>query len=417
MGLFGLLRRKRKLAEQIESWVDTDLDRAAEELAEHRRRLRSDDAGRLAALIRSKLQAREHVEYLSRALAEGSVSATAACELLETYREAGYVDAAQFGMLRRHVFEAHRREIHALLMSGSATRTDYFRAIDGYRAAGYLSDAELRSLTELLDLKLNPAKAARRLFGTARSTLDLDEQEDLLERYLLEFEGFPDYPDAASLYLALRVDQLWKALPSVRYAREAAVAVHELNNLLVAYLPFTGDIGDAVPIGRIVSDFMALARDFKPEPDVDGPITARDLRRLVVVTGKRDARDGSYAYERNQFVSIGAKGRVAAVRDDHVVVMHSGRGFPHSRSWPIAAFEGTQYARIQPKSTLAVWHQDELGLLRHRTPSPVFVHQFREAVRTMAELLERHREDRSLEGADGAEALTSGDGAAGLALD
>jgi len=122
--------------------------------------------------------------------------------------------------------------------------------------------------------------------------------------------------------------------------------VSRSSSLLAAYLPYTDDLSDSVPIERVVHDFMVLAGDFKPEPDVEGPITARDLRRLVVVTGKRDAEEGSYAYERNEFVSIGAQGRVAAVRGDDVVVMHKGRGFPHSRSWPIPAFEGTQYARI-----------------------------------------------------------------------
>jgi len=394
--LLRFFRRKRERAQEIERLAETDLDRAAEELTEHRKRLRPADATRLAALIRGRLQARDHIDFFSRGLADGSIAATAACELLETYREAGYVDGTQFDMLRRHVLDAHRREVTALLASELATSVDYFRAIDGYRMAGYLSSEELSELEALLDFKLNPAMAARRLFAQARTAPDLNGQQAMLERYLIEFEGFEDYPDAASLYLSLRIDQLWKALPGVRFAREAAIAVHELNNLLIAYLPYTGDIGEDVPVERIVDDFMALAGDFKPEPDVDGPITARHLRRKVVVAERKPADEGTYEYERNALVSIGAKGRVVAVRGDRVMVSHQGEGLQYSRSWPQRAFEGTAYEKLDPKSLLASWTQEELGLVKHRRPSPVFVHQYREAVRTMEKLLEQHREDRSL---------------------
>jgi len=69
--MLGLTRKKnRELVEKIEALADTDLDRAAEELAASRRRLKPADAGRLAGMIRSRIHAREQVEYLSRGLAE-----------------------------------------------------------------------------------------------------------------------------------------------------------------------------------------------------------------------------------------------------------------------------------------------------------------------------------------------------------
>ncbi len=393
--MFWFARRRAEAAERIEALVESDLDRAVEELSARRGRLDPDDEARLAGLVRSRLQAREHVEYLSRALAEGTISPAASLELLETYREAGYTTEAQFEMLRRHGYEAHRRELAELLASPIASSADYFRLLDTYERSGYLNRAELAELRDLVDHKVNPALAAQRLFATARTTLDLDLQEELLERYLMEFDGFPEYGEAASLYLALRIDQLWKRLPTVRYAREAAVAVHDFNGLLAAFLPFTGDLSTAVPFDRIVRDFLQLAGDFKPEPDVEGPITVKHLRRQVVVAMKKDAEEGSYEYERNQFVSVGAKGRVAAVRADRVCVIHQGKGLPYSRSWPQPEFKGSHFSQMHPDSSRACWDQDELGLVRHRTPSPVFVHQYREAVRRMGELLEQHREVRA----------------------
>ncbi|MEM7414589.1 MAG: hypothetical protein AAF389_03770 [Gemmatimonadota bacterium] len=395
--MFGFFRRRRERAERIRALIDTDVDRAAEELSASGHRLDADERGHLAGLVRQRLQAREHLDYLTRALAERTISATAACELIETYTEAGYLDEPNSSRLRRHAFEAHRREVEALMISPNASPSDYFTLIDGYRSAGYLSTAELTELERMLDVKLNPAMAASRLFAEIRVTLDQEVQIELLDRYLKEFEGFPDYPEAASLLLALRLDELWKVLPTLRHAREAAVAIHEINNLLVAYLPYTSDIGDSVPVERLVQDFLSHASDFKPEPDVDGPITVRHLRRSVVVAEKHDAAEGTHEYERNQFVSIGAKGRVVAVRDHQVIVAHGVRGLPYSKSWELPDFAGTQYARLHPKSSLAAWRQDELGLVKHRTPSPVFVHQFKEAVHSMEELLERHRADHSLE--------------------
>ena len=388
--LFG---RKKALAAELERLMETDLDAAAERLFSHRGRLRRVDASRLEATVRRRMEAREHRNYLSKVLAEGAISATAACELLEAYEDAGYVTARQFDMLRRHAFEAHRREVLALLADPNSTRFDYFRTIDGYRAAGYLGEQELQALGHLLDVKLNPGIAARRLFAEAKTTLDLDSQEELLQRYLVEFEGFGDYPEVASLYVSLKIHQLWEMLPGVRFAREATRAVHELNNPLTAYLPHTSDLSNTVPIERIVSDFYALAGEFKPQPDPDRPIAERHLNQRVVVVEKIAGAPGSYESERNEFVSVGAEGRVRAVRGSKVIVSHKGSGFPYSRSWAQSEFAATKHARLQRLSTLAVWDQSEIGLVQNRKPSPVFVHQFREAVRTMSKLLEKHRED------------------------
>lgn len=75
------------------------------------------------------------------------------------------------------------------------------------------------------------------------------------------------------------------------------------------------------------------------------------------------------------------------------MVAHKGNGFPYSRSWSFEEFDGTKYAKLQRHSCLAVWDQAEIGLVEHTRPSPVFVHQFKEAVHAMSDLLERHRED------------------------
>ncbi len=393
--MFRFLHRREELARKLESLIRDDLDRAVEEFAAQRRRLRADDRTRLATTLRRRLQARDSIDFLSRGLAEGTITAVAASELLETYQEAGYLEDAELEMLRRHVVDAYRRELTELLRDDHLTSSDYFSAVDSYRAVGYLSEAELEVLQGLIDAKLDPALAARRLFAAARTQPALDLQEEMLERYLLEFEGFPDFPEAASLYLSLRIDHLWKVLPAVRYAREAVIAVHELNSLLIAHLPYTDDISDEIPVDRIVQDFMRLAGEFKPEPDIDGTITARHLRRGVVIASKQDAPEGTYEHERNSLVSIGAKGRVVAARENRVMVSLQGSGLAYSRSWPQPAFKGTQYAKIHPKSSLASWAQSELGLVKHRRPSPVFVHQYREAVKRMADLLEQHRKDNT----------------------
>lgn len=394
MGLLDLFGRGRRDAEAVERLLEVDLDRAAEQFEIVRSRLDEGDSSRLAALLRFRLAAREHVDYLSRALAEGTVAATAACELLEAYEDAGYVTTEQFDMLRRHAFAAHRREVLQLLATPDSTRSDYFRALDAYRAAGYLSSQELAELEELLDTKLNPELAARRLFASARTTADPALQEERLRRYLSEFEGFPHYPDAASLYLSIKIHEAWDELPGIRYAREATAVVLELNNLLEAYLPYTADLSSTVPIERITHEFFGMASEFEPLPDVEEPITELHLNRRVVVVHKADGEPGSYRSERNGLVPVGAKGRVKGVRGDLVVVSHSRRGLPYTQGWTFEEFTGSSFGKIQRGSSLAVWSQSEVGLLENHQPSPVFVHQFKEAVKDMKELLERHREDR-----------------------
>lgn len=390
--MLELFSGKRRRAEELERLIESDLDAAAARLALLGGWLRGGDRTRLEALVRLKLEAREHMNYLSKSLAQGTISATAACELLETYQDAGYVSTQQFDMLRRHAFEAHRREVLALLADPNATRFEYFQAIDGYRSAGYLSAAELDELRHLLDSKLNPAMAARRLFSKARTTVDVALQEERLERYLGEFEGYPDYPEAASLYLSLKIHELWDDLPGTRYAREATRRVHELNNLLEAYLPLTSDLGDAVPIDRIIHEFFGMAGDFQPLPDVEEPITERHLNRRVVVVDKLSGEPGSYRSERNGFISIGAKGRVRGVCGDLVVVSHPHNGFPYTQGWEFEALSGTKFSKLQRNSSVAVWAQSELGLVENSRPSPVFVHQFKEAVKRTSALLQRHRE-------------------------
>lgn len=375
--------------------MESDLERAAEELAAHRHRLRRSDAGRLSGILRSRIHAREQVEYLTRGLAEGTISATSGCELLTAYLEAGYVDEEQFQVLRRSVFEAHRRELMALLSDDTSDAPEYFRQLDAYRAAGYLSEQELAELEQLLDAKLNPAKAASRLFAKARVSLDVEEQEALLLRYLMEYEGFADYGAAASEYLALKIDQVWEVLPTVRYARSAVVLIHELNSLLVAYLPYTNDIGESVPSDQIVGDFLALANGFEAEPDVDGPITVNHLRQKAIVTSQRPAEKGTYEAERNRLIGEGAEGRVVAVRPMKVTMSLVGRSLGYTKIWRIREFDGSQYSHIHPGSSLSCWDQAEVALKPDARPSPVFVHQYREAVKRMSRLLSKHREDRS----------------------
>ncbi|MGD8728982.1 MAG: hypothetical protein PVF90_04725, partial [Gemmatimonadota bacterium] len=243
-----------------------------------------------------------------------------------------------------------------------------------------------------LDTKLNPEMAARRLFARARTTVDLELQEERLARYLTEFEGHADYPEAASLYLSLKIHEVWDDLPQIRYAREATYRVHELNNLLKAYLPYTSDLGDSVPIERMVHEFFGMASDFHALPDVEEPITEQHLNRRVVVVEKLDGGTGSYRAERNGFVSVGAKGRVRAVTTELVAVSHSHAGFPYSRNWEFEELRGSKYQKLQRNSSVAVWAQSEVGLLENTKPSPVFVHQFKEAVRRTEELLQQHRE-------------------------
>lgn len=322
----------------------------------------------------------------------------AACELLAAYLEAGYVDQDQFGVLRRSLFEAHRRELMSLLSDDTCGAQDYFRQVDAYRAAGYLTEQELAELEQLLDTKLNPAKAASRLFAKARVQLDVEEQESLLLRYLMEYEGFADYGAAASEYLALKIDQVWQLLPTTRYARAAVVLIHELNSLLVAYLPYTNDIGLSVPIDQIVGDFLSLASRFEPEPDVDGPIRVNHLRQKVIVTSQKPAEEGTYEAERNRLIGEGEEGRVMAVRPHKVMISLVGRSLEYSKIWRIRAFDGSQYSHIHPGSSLSCWDQAEVGLMPDSQPSPVFVHQYRESVKRMSRLLSQHREDRSPKG-------------------
>ena len=391
--MFSFFRRRQDLAESVERMLPGDLDVAAEYFSANRHRLRSDDQARLAARIRHLMDARDANQYLSKALAEEAISPTAAFELLEANEAAGYVSGEQYEMHRRHIFDAHRREFVSLLSSDALSRFDYFRLLDSYRAAGYLVEDELRDLEHLLETKLNPEMAARRLFAAARTTVDDEQQEQMLRRYLTEFVDYPDFPKAASLYLSIKIDELWKVLPGIRSARRATIAVNSLNNLLLAYLPHTSDLGLTVPIAQIVSDFRELSGEFKPEPDAERPITPEHINRIVVVVAKNAGVAGGYEEDRNQFFSVGAKGRVRAVRPTRVIVEHKGDGIPYADNWEIAEFQGTRFARLRPGGPNAAWSQEEVGLLHSRRASPIFVHQFREAVKAMSELLEQHRAD------------------------
>jgi hypothetical protein len=51
--------------------------------------------------------------------------------------------------------------------------------------------------------------------------------------------------------------------------------------------------------------------------------------------------------------------------------------------------------KLRRGESVAVWTQSEVGPLESSKPSPVFVHQFQEAVKATAALLERHRTDQS----------------------
>lgn len=380
---------------QIERLAANDLDRAAALYSSVRRRLARADSERLADLIRRRLEAREHDTYLARALADGSIGPTAALELLETYEEAGYVTQEQAGRHRRHALDAHRRELLAYLDDPKTDRSDYYRLLDTYRAAGFLTQEELGELETIIEEKLNPEMAARRLFAEAQVALDPSLQADLLRRYLMEFQGFDDYPHAASLYLSLRIDAQWRKLSQLSSARQATLAIQELNSLLGAYLPHTSDLGEYVPIEQIVEDFRAHARDFDPEPGADELVTAEDESRRVVVISKEPALPKSYEADRNRVVEIGATGRVRAVEGDMVLVEHSGPDFVYARSWGLPTLGRLRLARIPKRSSLALWTQSEVGLLNPRRPSPVFVHQYQAAVHRMAEFLEQHRKDNS----------------------
>ena len=401
-------KRRKEAADRIEGLLDSDLDGAAEELARERHRLARPDAARLTEAIQHRIDAREHRHYLTRALAESRITPEAAFELLTTYREAGHVNEEQAASFRRQILDAHRREILDLLGDPSKGRFDYFRAIDAYRAAGHLSEEELRGLEELLDAKLNPGMAARRLFARARTTRTLGVQEDLLHRYLVEFEGFPDYPEAASLYLSLRIHRLWEVLPGIRSARDATLAVYELNNVLQAYVPYTANIEETVPVNRIVHEFMTHASNFKPESDDVAQITEEHLNRKVVVVDKHPGSPGSYTSERNGLVSMGAEGRVKAVRARRVMVDHR-RPVGYTSGWSQPAFKGSPFATLRKDSSLAVWDTAELGLVQSSGPSPIFVHQFKEAVHEMASLLERHRTDHAPRLGDEMEAVFGSD--------
>lgn len=391
----SFLNRRRRLSQQLEELLASDPKAAAELYATARHKLRRSDAARIGEAIDHYQQARENREYLSKALAERQIAPTAAFELLEVFDQAGYVNATEYQMLRKHIVEAHRHTIRSLLAQDSADRSDYFSTLDAFRTAGYLSDDEVADLQRLVDEKLNPAKAARRLFGEAQAALDPEAHQRLLYRYLVEFEGYPDYADAASLYLADRIDQLWKKLPTIRTARLAALAVHELNTMLEAYLPHTSDIADTVPVDRIYDDFVKHAVRFKPQTDSSADITEHDLDKPVEVRSKDGDVDKQYRAERNAFVTLGRVGRIRAVNGDDVIVELRGIKFGYSRSWEIEVFRGTMYEALGRHSSLAHWKANELGLVHNRKPSPVQVHQYKKAVQTMYDLLQQHREDHS----------------------
>ncbi len=381
---------------QIETLLEEDLDRAADRFAAVRHRLDRRDRERLAEAIRRRLEGREHQGWLARSLAEGSISPTAALELIETYEEAGYLTPEQSAMHRRHAFEGHRRELISLITAEGTDRADYFQLLDGYRSAGYLGQPELGELERLIEERLNPELAARRLFAEAQVSVDPGLQSELLYRYLMQFRGFEDYAHAASQYLGLRIDRQWRQLHQLTSARQATLQVQELNSLLASYLPHTSDLGEYVPIEQIVDDFLSHARDFDPEPGADDLITPEDIDRRVVVVAKHAGEEGSYRHDRNRLIAIGLTGRVVAVGKDQVLVQHPGPGFAYERSWPLPTLEGTRSVMIPRTSDLALWEQDEIGPMNPRRPSPVFVHQYRAAVRTMASYLEKHREDQSL---------------------
>lgn len=403
--MFRFRRGHAALVREIEELVDMDLDRAASRLSSARAELKIDDFTRLASILERRIAAREHHAYLARSLAEGTIGPTAALELLETYEQAGFVTAEQADRHRRHALEAHRREVMDLLAQNGTDRFDYFRLLDSYAAAGYLTGSELTELRHLIDAKLNPALAARRLFAEAQVAVDPDMQTELLRRYLMEFQGFEDHPHAASLYLSLRIDGHWRRLGQITSARQATLAIQELNSLLYAYLPHTSDLGDYVPIERIVQDFHAHARDFDPELGADDLVTEDDLSRRVAVVAINPAVPGSYQQDRNRIIEIGATGRVRAVQGDSVLVEHAGAELLYSRSWPLPPLEDYRLVRIPKRSYLALWSQSEIGMLNPRRPSPVFVHQYQAAVRRMAQFLDEHREDNSIRLVEGSEKL------------
>jgi hypothetical protein len=391
----SFLNRRRRLSQQLEELLASDPAAAAQLYATAHDKLRRSDAARIGEAINRYEQARENREYLSKALAEGQIAPSAAFELLEVFDQAGYVNQSEYHMLRRHIVGAHRTAIRTLLARDTADRPDYFSALDAFRSAGYLSNEEMADLERLVDEKLNPAKGARRLFGKAQAAVDPEEQERLLYRYLVEFEGYPNYADAASLYLAARIDQLWKELPTIRSARLATLAVHELNTMLEAYLPHTSDIANTVPVSRIYDDFMKHAGRFKPQTDQSAGITEHDLNKPVEVVSKDGDVDRQYRAERNAFVTLGRVGRIRAVKGDDVIVEVRGIKFGYSQPWEIEAFRGTMYETLGRHSSLAHWKTAELGLVHNRKPSPVQVHQYKKAVQNMYDLLQQHREDHS----------------------
>ena len=395
--MFGFLRRHRdREVAEIEALIESDLDQGFARFVSTRSRLTHEAADRLGEALRRRLEGREHEAYLARALAEGAIGPTASLELLEAYRDAGYVTDERAEMHRRHAIDAHRRELLALMARPDTGRFEYFQLLDGYRTSGYLTEDELRALYGIVEAKLNPEAAAKRLFAEAQVALDPELQAELLHRYLMRFQGAEDYAVAASQYLALRVDLQWRRLHRLTSARDATRQIHELNSLLEAYLPHTSDLSEYVPIDQIVEDFHAHARHFDAEPGADDLITEEDVSRRVVVVAKHDGSDGSYREERNRLVPMGATGRVRAVKGDKVLVRHAGPGLEYSRSWPLPPMDGVRKVAIPRDSDLALWDQDEVGLMNPRRPSPVFVHQYQAAVETMARILERHREDHSI---------------------
>jgi hypothetical protein len=388
-----LFSRKRRLAAEIQALLDTDPESAIEVFAENRSRLRRRDAARLDAEVRHLEDARENRAFLAKGLADGSIKPAAGFELLQVFREAGHVTDDEAQVLRQSVVAAHRAEMESLLDNSERGATDYYRRLDSYRTAGYLTRGELGELERMVEEHLNPRLAARRLFADAQLAHDPKRQAELLLRYLIEFSDHPEFADAASLYVALQVDRLWKALPRFRSARTARVAVLELNGLLKEYLPYTADIADTVPINRMVDEFMKQAGKFRATPDPTAVITTEHLDRSVEIMTKDGPLDSMYEQERNSYIRVGAVGRVRAVSGDLVLVEFRGKDFGYSQNWRFEAFADTPYQRLPRHTNLSLWHTSELGLISQRKPSPVEVHQYKRAVETMQDLLEAHRID------------------------
>jgi hypothetical protein len=389
-----MFTRKRQLADDIRTLLDSDLDAALEAFTANARRLRRRDAARLGAEIRRLEDARENREFLVKGLADGSIAPASGFELLQVFKQAKYLTEDEAQQLRHNVVAAHRAELAALLDQPDRQPSDYYRRLDTYRSAGFLTRGELGEFERMVEDHLNPRLAARRLFADAQLAHDPARQAELLRRYLVEFPGHAEFAAAASLYVAGQLDQLWKALPKIRSARTARVAVLELNSLLQEYLPYTADIADTVPINRVVDDFLKHASRFRATPDPAKPITMEHLDSPVEVM-RKDGTDGPYQQERNAYIRVGSVGSVRAVRGESVVVDFKGREFGYSERWTFDELADTPYHVLPRQTSLSVWHNDELGLVSQGKPSPVQVHQYKQAVMQMRDLLEAHRVDHT----------------------